>query len=89
MGATRHLVQHASSIIEVFGLSENLSVHIHSGVGCNHHNIEITKPLGNDVGFTLCKSLHVREWCFVNEWSFIDVSRFNVEQHLAFTTCFV
>ena len=43
----------------------------------------------DDMGFALCKSLHVRKWCFVNEWSFINVSRFNVERHFAFAKRFV
>jgi hypothetical protein len=89
MSAARHLVQHASGIIKVFRLSENLAINIHGGVGCNHHNIAIAKTLSDDMSFALSKSLYVCEWCFVNERSFIDVSRFDVERHFAFTKCFV
>jgi phage replication-related protein YjqB (UPF0714/DUF867 family) len=89
MGATRHLVQHAARIVKVFRFAKNFALHVHRGVGCNDHNIMNRKSLGNDVGFTLRKSLHVRERSLEFERSLIDVSRLDVKRHYTFTKYFV
>jgi hypothetical protein len=89
MGAARHLAQHATGIVKIFRLAINFAIYVDRGVSSDHDDIEICVSLCDDMGFALCKSLHVREWCFVNEWSFINVSRFNVERHFAFAKRFV
>jgi hypothetical protein len=84
MGTARHVDQHASCIIEVFWLTENFTIDIHRGVGCNDHNIVFSISLRDDMGLALRKALHVCEWSFVNERSFVNVSRLNVKRHFAF-----
>jgi hypothetical protein len=89
MGTTRHLAQHALCIVQVFRLPENFAVHIHSGIRCDHDDIEICVSLCDDMGFALRKTLHVRKWGFEFEWCFINVSWLNVKRYFTFAKRFV
>jgi hypothetical protein len=89
MGAARHLVQHATGIVNIFWLAKDFAINVDRGVGRNHDDIKIFISLCDDMGFALCKSLHVCKWGFELKWRFVDVSRLNVERHFTFTKRFV
>jgi hypothetical protein len=89
MGAARHFAQHAAGIIKIFWFAKNLTFYIDRGVGCDHDDIEICVSLCDDMGFALCKSLHVCKWGFKFEWCFINVSWLNVKRYFTFAKRFV
>jgi hypothetical protein len=89
MGAARHFAQHAAGVIKIFWFAIDLAIYVDRGVGRDHDDIKICVSLCDDMGFALCKSLHVCKWSFKFEWCFIDVSRLNIKRHFTFAKRFV